>query len=454
MTLTAILFPSVLERHLTNKRIFVLISLILVPILADTSITRISAYTGSLGSVMDQILVFGLIFICSVIGQYLLFCFLWSRIRTIARGQMALLLKPTLAASLSCMAIITYLILQMLLFESYSTLGFKSVVWISFAISAFLLGYISYRFFIWATRKRNYVVVAYTIALAALSFNCMFSIAYVTHQMSLLNPLSVNKDVIEPSGPSIGYVGGLSNMVNSLYQITLIIAFSTTWLATALLLYHYIGKHNPIKYCIIIGLPLLYFLGQFPMFPSFFLSFGAQDPIFFGLTFTLLFNASKPIGGVFFGVALYSTCKSIKKDEVRDYVLLSSLGMILLFASNQPIALTLMSFPPFGLITISILGIASYLLVLGIYTASVSVANDTELIRFMKKSVRKEYQLLQSIGQAHREEIQLEQIKTRVLRLTDDLKDEIAEESGVQPSIQPQDLNEYIEKVLKEVKKK
>jgi hypothetical protein len=317
-----------------------------------------------------------------------------------------------------------------------------------------LLGYISYRFFIWATRKRNYVVVAYTIALAALSFNCMFSIAYVTHQMSLLNPLSVNKDVIEPSGPSIGYVGGLSNMVNSLYQITLIIAFSTTWLATALLLYHYIGKHNPIKYCIIIGLPLLYFLGQFPMFPSFFLSFGAQDPIFFGLTFTLLFNASKPIGGVFFGVALYSTCKSIKKDEVRDYVLLSSLGMILLFASNQPIALTLMSFPPFGLITISILGIASYLLVLGIYTASVSVANDTELIRFMKKSVRKEYQLLQSIGQAHREEIQLEQIKTRVLRLTDDLKDEIAEESGVQPSIQPQDLNEYIEKVLKEVKKK
>jgi len=454
MTLTTILFPSVLERHLTNKRIFALISLIIVPILADTSITRISVYTGSLGSIMDQILVFGLIFICSVIGQYLLFCFVWSRIQTIARGQMALLLKPTFAASLSCMALITYLIVQMLLFESYSTLGFKSVVWTSFAISAFLLGYISYRFFIWATRKRNYVVVAYTIALAALSFNCMFSIAYVTHQTSLLNPMSVNKDVIEPSGPSIGYVGGLSNMVNSLYQITLIIAFSTTWLATALLLYHYIGKHNLIKYCIIIGLPLLYFLGQFPMFPSFFLSFGAQDPIFFGLAFTLLFNASKPIGGVFFGVALYSTCKSIKKDEVRDYVLLSSLGMILLFASNQPIALTLMSFPPFGLITISILGIASYLLVLGIYTASVSVANDTELIRFMKKSVRKEYQLLQNIGQAHREEIQLEQIKTRVLRLTDDLKDEIAEESGVQPSIQPQDLNEYIEKVLKEVKKK
>jgi hypothetical protein len=47
----------------------------------------------------------------------------------------------------------------------------------------------------------------------------------------------------------------------------------------------------------------------------------------------------------FFGVALYISFKTIKKDEVRDYVLLSSLGIILLFASNQPIALTLMSFP-------------------------------------------------------------------------------------------------------------
>jgi hypothetical protein len=63
----------------------------------------------------------------------------------------------------------------------------------------------------------------------------------------------------------------------------------------------------------------------------------------------------------------------------KDYMLISAYGMMLLFTSNQPIGLLLVPYPPFGLATISFMGLASYLIFVGIYSAAVSVSEDTKL---------------------------------------------------------------------------
>ena len=64
--------------------------------------------------------------------------------------------------------------------------------------------------------------------------------------------------------------------------------------------------------------------------------------------------------------------------------------MTLLFTSNQPLGLIFAPYPPFGLATICYMTLASYLILLGIYSSAISVANDTTLRRSIKKSLIQE----------------------------------------------------------------
>jgi hypothetical protein len=79
-------------------------------------------------------------------------------------------------------------------------------------------------------------------------------------------------------------------------------------------------------------------------------------------------------------------------------MIISAYGMILLFTSNQPIGLLLVPYPPFGLATISFMGLASYLIFVGIYSAAVSVSEDTKLRQSIRKIAINESKLLDSIG--------------------------------------------------------
>ena len=60
----------------------------------------------------------------------------------------------------------------------------------------------------------------------------------------------------------------------------------------------------------------------------------------------------------------------------------------------------LTSYPPFGLIMISFFGLASYLLLIGIYSSAISVAEDSNLRRSIRSFAMKESRLLDSIGMA------------------------------------------------------
>jgi hypothetical protein len=97
---------------------------------------------------------------------------------------------------------------------------------------------------------------------------------------------------------------------------------------------------------------------------------------------------------------------------------------VLGFAANQPIGLILVPYPPFGLASICFIVLSSYLVVLGIYSSALSVANDNVLRRAIRKSVEQQSDLLDKIGTAQMES----QLQNRVLLLTRDLTDEITEQ--------------------------
>jgi hypothetical protein len=62
-----------------------------------------------------------------------------------------------------------------------------------------------------------------------------------------------------------------------------------------------------------------------------------------------------------FGIAFWSVAKSLTNETVKGYMLMSAFGMMLLFTANQPTGLILVPYPPYGLATVSFMGLASYL---------------------------------------------------------------------------------------------
>ena len=99
-------------------------------------------------------------------------------------------------------------------------------------------------------------------------------------------------------------------------------------------------------------------------------------------------------------------------------MILSGFGLMLFFGSNQAVVLVNYPYPPFGLATISFLGLSSYLIFVGIYASAISVSGDTELRKSIRKYAITESKLLDSIGSAQMEQ----QIQRRVIDMMNKIR--------------------------------
>ena len=158
------------------------------------------------------------------------------------------------------------------------------------------------------------------------------------------------------------------------------------------------------KYWIIVSVPLFYFLSQFQdIFIDLFAPFRLSNPILFGIVFTLVFNLTKPIGGILFGVAFWIISKRVSQYAIKDYLIVSAYGIVILLTSNQATDLIFAPYPPFGIVTVAFIGLSSYMLLIGIYSSAMSISKDSELRKFIGKVAAKESKLLDSIGFAQME---------------------------------------------------
>jgi hypothetical protein len=129
---------------------------------------------------------------------------------------------------------------------------------------------------------------------------------------------------------------------------------------------------------------------------------------------------------------------------------ISAYGVILLFSSNQITSLILAHYPPFGLASISYLGLGSYLLLVGIYSSAISVANDINLRRSMKQTMERESVMLDKIATSQMET----EIQSRIITIAKHFSDEskyVFEKTGVESSMQEDDIKEYLKLTLQEI---
>ena len=341
-------------------------------------------------------------------------------------------------------AILVFAILQMLFTMSYHILILKTTIIISYSLTFILLTYLAKHFFSWFKSNHNLVVLFYALGISMVSINAIVTIIYTNNEF-------INVPTyIRPVKSLTGAFGSPDITLSSTYLLTSIISFILMWIATVLLLKHYSRQLGRVKYWIIVSIPLAYFLSQFqPLFLYSFAELRLSDPVLFGIIYNLIFSVSKPAGGVLFGIAFWTLARHLTNKTVKSYMIISAYGMALLFAANQPIGLILVPYPPFGLASICFIVLSAYLVLLGIYSSALSVANDVQLRRNIRKSVEQQSDLLDKIGTAEMER----QLKNRILSLTRDLSDEITEQTGVQSSLHDErEIRDYVDKVIEEIK--
>jgi hypothetical protein len=433
-----------------GKTIFVAVSVIFITLLLDTSIIRVSDLTLKSTSSWTLVL-FAIIVAISLVGQNLILRFIKQKVNESTSVQKSLRLssiyKLAVTVHYILAAILVFVLSQMLMTSRYNVVLLTAAITISYVFAVAMMVILCHRFFSWFRVNKNYVVLLYSLSSLTLAINTCVTL-WLVNSILLTLPGEVMPRVMMIV-PSAIDVNPISRTLNYAYIITTIISFIITWCATIGLLKNYTHRLGKFTYWLILVIPLAYFVSQFLV-----LSLGLfgplliSNPIFFGLLFTLIFTLSKPIGGIIFGIGFWLIAKNIQKDNVvRSYLIISAYGFLLLFTSNQAMVLTSTQYPPFGLVTISFVGLSSYLVLVGIYSSAISISQDANLRREIRHLAVKESRMLHSIGLAQVEE----EVKRRVLHIARINKNHLAE-AALPSALDDEDVNRYLDAVLKEIK--
>jgi hypothetical protein len=434
-----------------NRVIFFILIGTIALLIIDISLINISRYTTSQSLSGWRTTVFIVIAIISAIVQFLILKFVKLRSEA-SKGKKEFSLEATYTAvrviQFLLIGIFTLAILQILVSFRYNVFILLATIGISYTLAVILMGLLAKRFLSWFKSNKSSVVLLYGLSAAIIAINLVFTIIYVasilpTHQLEI-RAHTTTATPFRPSGSTISFL-------NDIYFITSVISFMVTWIATAMLLRHYSQRLGRIKYWAIISIPLAYFMSQFqPLFVNLFYQSLQSSPIFFSILSTLIFTFSKPLGGILFGIAFWTTAKKLRKDSVvRDYITIAAYGLILLFASNQAIVLVTTSYPPFGLITTSFVGLSSYLILVGVYSSAISVSEDIKIRQTIRKFALKESKLLDSIGTSHMED----ELQRRVMKLAKEQQEFMMQQTGVEPSLDEGEAKQYLYEVMQEIKK-
>ncbi|HKQ21199.1 MAG TPA: hypothetical protein VJS91_04095 [Nitrososphaeraceae archaeon] len=336
-------------------------------------------------------------------------------------------------------ASIVTVIMQMALIHKYNLVLLELVTYLSHITALSFLCILAFVFVGWLKSKGDYVLLMYTIAFLIIAAKIVLSLLYLDFFFSqtvsdFIKPLPINFVVTQvyPSSWSPSAVIALDFLT--------LCSFSLFWIATIVLLYEYRIKLGKIKYFILVGIPFIYYLFPFEQYLGNFLSPSMfNSPVAFGILYTLIFSGTKQIGSVLFSLAFWSTSTSISDDRVRKSMLISAIGMAILFGSIEISTLQYRLYPPYGLVTEGFMPLGTYLLFVGIFTSATFMAQDAKLRKELYVSAKKELSLLRTIGVTQMEKELVKKFKSiekqailsgrteETYREEDDIKDLVRE---------------------------
>jgi hypothetical protein len=184
------------------------------------------------------------------------------------------------------------------------------------------------------------------------------------------------------------------------------------WVATAALLSQFKYKMGRLRFYLLMSIPLLYYLFPFQgYFGDIFFPLLVFSPLFFTVFYILVFSGTKQVGAVFFGLTFWSASSLVYDERIRRYLLVSSIGMVIVFTSIELAPLQYRVYPPYGLVTEAYIPLGAFLLFVGIFASAIQISRNTELRKEFYKSASGQLDLFKNIGISQMEKELEEKVK-------------------------------------------
>jgi hypothetical protein len=307
------------------------------------------------------------------------------------------------------------LMFEQFYFKYYQTMINILIITTSYGTSAIMITWLALLFLYWFKSSRDLVVLLYFVSMCLISFNLIVTLLYVDAK------LTDNQYLVgEYVGSSGDVSGGSHPFLNSLFRISSLVSFFSIWMTTAILMNSYREKLiRSVMYWTILVLPLIYFIityfYQFTLSPLLF-SYFQKDPLTVSIVVSAILTLSKPIGGLLFAISFWNMSKIIGYEKrMRLSMAIAGWGIFFIFSANQAATQIVVPYPPFGIATVTILNMASFLLLIGIFNSATLVSANNNLRIFIHKQALK---LLNPIGEAK----MAKEVQKAVMKISKDME--------------------------------
>jgi hypothetical protein len=335
---------------------------------------------------------------------------------------------------------------------------FYAVIYLSLGSSAAFLAIAAIQFLRWFIRGKNYLVMTYGLVMLLLCTSSIIGIIYLSeislsHSQTIrYTSCSVMISSLNTPNPEI------TNFLISLYDITSFFSFILAWLVTVWMLKEYSKNKNKVAYWLIFALPLIFFLPRYEIALYYFSSHQIENiltsinlsPDLYGYQIlNTLLNSNLQLGGAFFGMAFLTiAAKYSRGTKQRNSLILTGIGIMFLFASKDISSLIISSYPPLGAVSIAFMGIASYMVYIGIYNTAILASRDKKLRRDLREKVENNMKLLRSIASSQ-DHLEIEKNVKNVMTQSTQLQNE-----NEQLDLTQNEIREIVNDVILELKKK
>jgi hypothetical protein len=168
------------------------------------------------------------------------------------------------------------------------------------------------------------------------------------------------------------------------------------------------------------------------------------------MTSLLLYNGSTTTAGILFGLGFLSVARFISPgNDVRDYMSIAGYGFMI-FVTAAATTVLQAAYPPYGLPNVSFVGLAAFMILVGLHHSAVSVAHDVRLRQLIKNSTIKESKLLDSMASAQ----MAQELQNKIVSVTKENAQLMEQKSGTKPSLTDDDIMNYLNLIINEVKEK
>src|ERR671922_2438056 len=367
---------------------------------------------------------------------------------------------PLISLLRLAVVIVQFVMLAIMLFVIFDRNSEYLMPYVNVITSAFatiILGAFAYKFTKWySLSHKKLVVLLYflTVLTLAIMIAADLALKYViTTTVEVSAPGEVSREKflyrdfeggellkqdIEPDY-TISYIVPLQYLAawQILNNYPGMLSFIFRWGATGGTLHHY-NQNKRINRAVLwamISIPLiLYLVGKSPDLFNI-------DPEPWTRP---LFRGGNIAIGIMFGLAFLLMARNM--PAVKDYLTVAAIGVMIISIAFSVTNLQ----QTFGIAAHSLVLLSSYLFAIGLYDSAVSLSHDATLRQSIRRSAKGAIpDLLDSASLA---EVQ-RQIEQEVMNIAKNQSDVLFEQSGVRPSLEEEDIKEYLKQVLIEVRR-